>query len=169
LKKAQLFENIETAEISPEQFRTELRKVFEQPVSDEMLDNAWNAMLQDFPTQRIELLQMLKNQFRTFLLSNTNIIHYEAFNKILANNFFYSNLSPLFERDYYSFSCKLRKPDSRIYQSVLTENNLQPTETLFIDDNYENVEAAAKLGIKTHWLQKNETILEIFENFRAKS
>jgi HAD superfamily hydrolase (TIGR01509 family) len=46
-------------------------------------------------------------------------------------------------------SCEIHlgKPDLKIYQYLLDHCNLDPAETIFIDDRIDNVEVAAKLGI----------------------
>lgn len=49
------------------------------------------------------------------------------------------------------FSCRIKKvkPEPEIYEHLLTEHRLDPTETIFIDDMSENLEAAAAFGIRT--------------------
>lgn len=42
---------------------------------------------------------------------------------------------------------KLLKPDPAIYQCMLSRFKIKPEETVFIDDNLKNVEAAKALGI----------------------
>jgi putative hydrolase of the HAD superfamily len=48
-------------------------------------------------------------------------------------------------------SCEvgLRKPDPRIYELTCAQVGVAPTEAVFLDDNDENVSAAAALGIET--------------------
>lgn len=43
------------------------------------------------------------------------------------------------------------KPEPRIYEILLDRYDLDPAETLFIDDRPANLEAAARFGIATHW------------------
>lgn len=49
------------------------------------------------------------------------------------------------------FSCdvKMVKPNSDIYEFILSKYNLKPSETLFIDDTKTNLDAAEKHGIDT--------------------
>lgn len=51
--------------------------------------------------------------------------------------------------DVTVFSCveKIAKPDPRIYEISLQKLGVSPSETVFIDDNKQNVEAAEKLGM----------------------
>lgn len=45
---------------------------------------------------------------------------------------------------------KLVKPDAAIYQHLLDTCDLDPTDTFFIDDRQENIEAAEAMGITGH-------------------
>ncbi len=46
-----------------------------------------------------------------------------------------------------SYKVKLIKPDPKIYEYLLKEYDVVPEETVFIDDNADNIEAARKFGI----------------------
>lgn len=161
-QQTQLFDNYEKGFISSNDFRTELKKYLPKNISNQEIDNAWNAILLDLPIERIELLEKFKTTHRTFLLSNTNDIHIETFNQYLQKDFAIPDLSNLFEKMYLSYKIGMRKPDSEIFELVLKENNLKPNETLFIDDSIQHVEAAKKLGINAYWLDvKKESILDV--------
>ena len=94
-------------------------------MTEEEVINAWNALLLDFPQERIELLRNLKEKYRLFLLSNTNLIHYRKFQQqIYLQTGGY--LEDLFEKTYYSHTVGLSKPDVAIFQLVINENKLEP-------------------------------------------
>ena len=111
---------------------------------------AWNAIILDFPEHRLEFIEQLalENNYKLILLSNTNDLHLEQVieNMSLAR---YNRFKNCFHKFYLSQEIHLSKPSPSIYKFVLTENNLDPTECLFIDDLKENTEAASKLGIHT--------------------
>ena len=44
---------------------------------------------------------------------------------------------------------KVTKPDERIYQIAIDRYDLTPSDTVFIDDNLDNINAAVKLGFNT--------------------
>ncbi len=52
----------------------------------------------------------------------------------------------------------MRKPDPDIFEFVLQEQNLEPEETLFIDDSPQHLKTANNLGLQTHLLKKGETL-----------
>ncbi len=154
------FEKYETGELSDEEFITGIRGMAGKPLSREQIVGAWNALLLDFPPERIALLKELKTKYRTFLLSNTNSIHHDQFQeKLKREQGVY--LEDLFEKAYYSHTARLRKPEAAIFELVLNENNLVPAETLFIDDTASNFPQAEKLGIQVYHLEKGKDITGI--------
>jgi glucose-1-phosphatase len=157
-----IFDDFETGRISAEAFRMELRRITSLVISDECIDDAWNAMLLDLPLDRVELLQHLKTKYRLFLLSNTNEIHIQTFSKYLETGFGFKNMSHLFEKEYLSYKVGLRKPDEKIFELVILENKLRREETLFIDDSIQHVEGAGKAGLNALLLEKGKTIMELF-------
>jgi 2-haloacid dehalogenase len=59
---------------------------------------------------------------------------------------------------------KMRKPAPEFYQVLLDRYNVKPEDALFIDDNYRNVLAAEKEGIKSiHFKSADELAAELRE------
>lgn len=156
------FNDFEMGKIEPVTFLQELQS-YAPNISEEDIITAWNAMLLDFPPVRMQFLMNLKNRYRTFLLSNTNAIHHDAFQNIELNAA--GTLENFFEKAYYSHMLGFRKPDPEIFEYVLKENNLQAEETLFIDDNKTNVDAAISLKIKGIHLIPPEKIEDILAGY----
>ncbi len=156
------FMDFEKGKITPAIFIQELKN-YAPGLSEEDIITAWNAMLLDFPPGRMAFLLKLKNRYRTFVLSNTNAIHHQAFQKIDLNA--PGALENFFEKVYYSHELGYRKPDVEIFEHVLRENNLQAAETLFIDDSQANVEGARLANIKAIYLAPLEKIEDILADF----
>ncbi len=57
-------------------------------------------------------------------------------------------LAPFFDVTIFSSICGLRKPDPRIFQLAVEQLGVKPEECLFVDDNADNLTAAAGLGIE---------------------
>lgn len=162
-QQTKLFDLYEKGQISSEAFRNHVKTCFSTPIDDNTIDKAWNAMLLDLPPERLHLLQQLKTKHRIFLLSNTNDIHIQYINNYLQETFGIDDLSGYFEKVYLSYEVGMRKPDAEIFELVLSENNLDPNETLFIDDSIQHIESAKKLGIHTYWLDvKKESVMDLF-------
>lgn len=161
-----LFSDLEMGKISAEDFRNELRKLSNLPLSDEQIDHAWNAIILDFPPERLALLQNIRLNYRCFLLSNTNKIHYNVYQADLRNNHGIDGLESLFEKAYFSHDLGLRKPNANIFEYVINRHHLKLEETLFVDDSMQNIEAAEALGLQTLYidLNKNQEISDFFSN-----
>lgn len=157
-----VFEALETGKITPDAFRETLKQQMPPHITDTHIDSAWNAMLLNFPPERIELLKTLSKKYRIFLLSNTNAIHIAAFYDYMRKTNQLDTFLTVFEKIYYSHEIKMRKPNTEIFEFVLNENNLVSQETLFIDDSKEHTEGAKQTGINTIWLQKPKTVLDVF-------
>lgn len=110
--------------------------------------DAWNAIIGDFPLERLEFLEKLQNKYNIFLLSNTNPTHIDKFEHRVGLTFareFYAH----FNKIYFSYETKVRKPDEAVFNLILKQNNLKPNKTLFVDDTLEHIEVAKGLGINT--------------------
>ncbi|MFT5871992.1 MAG: epoxide hydrolase-like predicted phosphatase [Clostridium sp.] len=87
----------------------------------------------------VEVLKELKNKgYRLYVLSNFHLLAYEDVTK--RYEFF-----KCFDGDIISYREKLLKPDKDIYDKLIEKYNIEPKESIFIDDTIENIESAAKL------------------------
>ena len=88
----------------------------------------------------LELLTILYEKYRLAILSN----HPVGLREWLGD----WQIDHLFEVIICSGEIGLVKPDLRSYQLVLEQLQLEPEETIFIDDTPGHVEAAVSMGIK---------------------
>lgn len=160
LAQTPLFDDLETGKIGTDEFVEALQKVSSVAITREEVLSAWNAMLLDFPVRRLQLLQQLRLYYDLVLLSNTNEIHEESFNKILMSDRGIPNIGVFFDRVYFSHRVGLRKPDRAIFERILEECSFKPEHTLFIDDSPQHIATAKELGIQTIYLEKGMTIEE---------
>lgn len=156
-----IFNDFETAAISPAQFRAGIREAAQNnDITDEQIDAAWNSLLIGVPPNIHEVLLKVKEKYRTFLLSNNNEIHYKWIVDYLQKEFGMPDNSSLFEKAYYSQQMYLRKPHVEIFEQVLKENNLIPEETLFIDDSPQHLVGAKQAGMHTLLMDRHPRDLE---------
>lgn len=160
----ELFKQFEKGLIDSSTFRRGLNQLLGTTLSDEALDNAWNAMLLDLPKDRLQLLGGLSNRFKTFVLSNTNEIHVTAFEETVRQVAEGNPIDAYFYKVYYSNKVGMRKPDAEIFELVMHENSLHPSKTLFIDDTLEHIESAKQLGLHTWHLTDQEELFAVFGN-----
>lgn len=163
------FDYFETGSISSEEFRNELKKYIPNKANSHDIDTAWNAMLLDIPEETICLLKELRTKYKIYLLSNTNETHMKEIHRYLSETFDISSFDDIFHKTYYSYIEHLRKPDPKIFHRVLSENNLYPKETLFIDDTLEYINAAKKLGIICHHFLEEDSLQQLIRKYLRES
>jgi putative hydrolase of the HAD superfamily len=158
-----IFYDFEIGKVSKIEFIERLKNIsILDPSTNEVIE-AWNAMILDVPRERIDILFNLKENYKVFLLSNTNSIHQKKFisevNK--ENNISFNDL---FQKAYYSFEVGIRKPDKEVFEFTLNDSNLNPKETLFVDDSIDNIKVAQDIGIQTYHIDGKNSIAKLFSN-----
>jgi putative hydrolase of the HAD superfamily len=147
LHQAGVFDRLDKGQISEAEFRQAIRQQTGASLTDEQIDSAWNSLIAGVKEEKIKTLTKLISSHKTFLLSNTNFIHLKAITKYLLRTYGRVNLDSLFDKVYYSCVLGLRKPEKEIYQKVINDSGLKPSQTLYIDDSPEHVEGAAREGL----------------------
>ncbi|MEA3448035.1 MAG: HAD family phosphatase [Bacteroidota bacterium] len=155
-----LFNLLETGKISEAYFRDEMRRISGIPWTDKQIDEAWNTIILEFRPATIEMLKKLSKSCRLFLLSNTNSIHFRSYNQQIKQRFCRDGLSAFFERMFLSHQMGVRKPDSEIFFLMQKQTEVVPAQTLFIDDNAENIKTAQSLGYHTLHLRDGMKVEE---------
>ena len=153
---------LETGKINEEGFLNGIRKHIPHASIEEIKD-AWNTAIADFPLKRLEFLQKLSQNYRLFLLSNTDQIHIEKFEQD-AGASFYSDFYQCFEKIYFSHEIGVRKPNEGAYNHLINKHDIQPKRTLFVDDKKFNTDAAEAMGFHVwHLKAGEEDVTELFE------
>lgn len=157
-----IFMAYERGEVTDQEFRDSIRKLFSVQSTDAEIDHCWNAMLVDLPASTLTMLENLKKHFRVLALSNTNTIHINYVNEIMLRG---KVLDSWFHKAYYSYQLGMRKPELEIYQHVLDQNQLIPEQTIFLDDNLDNLKAANSLYIQTRHITHLQQVRDIFNSY----
>jgi glucose-1-phosphatase len=170
-----IFIQYEIGKISEDDFFDTLRKITEGPLSlptqlvgIRQLKEAWNGMLIQIPPQRFEMLTRLKERYKVYLLSNTNKTHVDWVDGYLQTVYGFTIQdfdTRFFHKSYYSHLIHLRKPNENIYEYVLKDADLVASETLFIDDNAQNIEGAKRVGLQTILHPIGDEIVETLKDF----
>ncbi len=142
------FGQLEQGLISPEEFRAFIRSQVDTPLTDGQIDEAFNRFLIGIPVERLRQLQMLRQRYGIYLLSNTNPIMWHA---KIAEEFEKDGLTieAYFDGIVTSFDAKILKPDVKIFEYAAVNCHIKPEETLFLDDSLANLTGAEKAGFRT--------------------
>jgi 2-haloacid dehalogenase len=115
----------------------------------------WEVMLQGEIPGTVALLHQLKKKYRLYGLTNWSA---ETIDIAYRRFAFFQE----FEGIVVSGTEKLIKPDKRIYQLLMDRYSIQPEESVFIDDNLNNVTAARELGFTAvHFLNAEQLETEL--------
>jgi len=159
-----VFKDFEKGLITEADFRQAIREAFSlNGVGDEEIDRVWNAMLADLPVSRLHFMQSLMARYRVMILSNTNSIHVRQLNtNMLPGIAGADSLNPFAHEVLFSHDIHLRKPDRAIFRYVLEAYSLVPGETMFLDDNPENVAGAREVGIRAEYITHPDIVFDLF-------
>lgn len=147
--------------LSPKEFRDYIRQMTHTALSDNDIDDILNAILIDIPQSRIDLLLALKAKYRLFLFSNTNQINYDCYTQAMRKKYGFDVFAKCFDACYFSHIIHMRKPGLQGFREILSGQQLNASETLFIDDNKANIEAARLAGLYAY-LIRDRDISDLF-------
>jgi len=131
---------------------TLLQKKF--PEHEDMIQlyyDGWETMLKSDIPESVSILHRLKEKYVLYGLTNWSA---ETFPIAYKRYSFFQ----VFKGIVVSGEEKLIKPDKRIFQLLFDRYRIQPENSLFIDDNIKNVQAAHELGLKTIHFQSPEQL-----------
>jgi len=130
----------EVGNISTDDFFDELQK--HTKTSDTKLREEFLSMLLGKNQNTVRLIKDLKKRkYKVACLSNTIDIHWEY----IKNEY---RILDLFDEKIASHIVGIAKPDLKIYKHTLRLLDIEPQESVFIDDLEENIAAADSLGMK---------------------
>jgi HAD superfamily hydrolase (TIGR01509 family) len=129
----------------------------------------FELLLKEFP-KHLQLNEEMKELFeecltthKVYILSN---FQYPAFNVLLENHAFLNKANGI----VVSAKVMMKKPEIGIFHYLLTQQRILPEESIFIDDNAENITTATRV-LMTGILFKSakQVRKELEKNFEKRS
>ena len=157
-----IFQKIDRGTMSIPDFLNAMRTEGGIQATDQQICDAWNSLIGPIPDERFRAFKQLKDTHNIYILSNTNDIHWGYVDKKCLY-FEGEHVTPWFKHAFRSYDMHLEKPEREIYQAVLDTAQINPDETLFIDDNQPNLDAAAQLGIHTLLTKGGDWVMKLRE------
>jgi 2-haloacid dehalogenase len=136
-----------------------IKKFPEHETNIRLFYEKWELMLNGPIVETVEIFKSLKDSKKYKLLALTNWSA-ELFPIALDKYDFLH----WFDGRVVSGEEKTRKPFKEIYDIIINRYNLNPANTLFIDDNLRNINAANELGIHTIHFQNAKQFKSILNN-----
>jgi len=124
--------------------------------ADRLRDIWMNSTVGEMPV--VSLLDELQKKYAVWVISNTT----EAHIKSLQSQFVFLNS---FNGIITSEGAGFHKPHPNIFKFALEEANTDVTSSLFIDDNFDNVESAENMGFTVHHYVNFETFQQFIQAY----
>lgn len=141
-------------QISSRDFVSNIQKLLSVPAEREEIVSGWNNMFSLKP-RMLELAKTLKEHYRTFILSNTNELHWDFVRQNLGIDLWTHGQMP-------SHIVHAAKPDPAIFKEAEKEFNLVPAQSVLIDDLERNIVGAQNMGWQAiQHRSEEETISEL--------
>lgn len=162
------FESLESGHITVAEFHNIMHTLLPENVTNARIDNAFQKFLIGIPLERLQQLRKLRKKFNLFLLSNTNPIMWKGF---IATQFAQEGLTV---RDYFdgittSFNAKALKPSPQIFEYASRTMEIEPGETLFLDDSQANCDAAIELGWHAAHVPMDKGFMDVITDYFNES
>ena len=155
-----LFYRYETGKIDTVGFRDGIRHISGVEVSDEELDDAWNAMIVRIPEKRTTLIKQLSERYDLYMLSNTSPLHAPVYERMYLETSGIP-MHEAFKKIYYSYDIGCHKPDAEAWEYVISDAGIIPGETLFLDDNIHNIKASQELGFQAIHIHERRSLTDL--------
>jgi len=155
--KSEEWPMLDRGTISEEEAKANIinRKIENEDFINSVFEN-WYDILTPIESN-VEVLEKLKEKgYKVFYLSN---FHLAAFEYVIKKYDFFE----LFDGGIVSYKENLIKPEKEIYEKVIHNYKINPSETVFIDDMQENVQVAMKQGIKGIVLENTKNLRDELE------
>ncbi|MCB9236108.1 MAG: HAD-IA family hydrolase [Bacteroidia bacterium] len=142
---------LELGTISNADFLQQAASHFGFLASPQDIENAWMEVLEGVVPVSRQVISGLAGKFRLNLLSNSNTIHHKRFFPQCESVFSH------FENLFFSFDFGLAKPGKEIFLKAAEVADLDPAQTLFIDDSRPNLAGAVQAGFDALlWPERKE-------------
>lgn len=133
----------DTGRLTSEEFHRRVMAHFGLQLPFSQFSAWWNEIF-DPMEGMADLVSHLATKYPLYLVSNTNALHFAYIKKRYA-------FLQHFQSFVLSFEIGSRKPEPGIYQALIHQTGLPPSQCLFVDDKMPFVDAARQQGL-TAWL-----------------
>lgn len=113
----------------------------------------WEVMVKSDIPETVSILYKLKEKYNIYGLSNWSA---ETFPIVYKRYQFFNE----FKGIVLSGEEKMIKPDKKIFQLLLDRYKLKAENSVFIDDNIKNIQAAEELGLQTIFYENSSKLEE---------
>lgn len=161
-----IFLEVEDGRIDADEFCRKLGAYCGRDISFNEAKHAWLGYIVGDPQYRLNYIRTLRKEYKIYILSNTNPF---VMSWARSADFTPSGkpLDHYVDKIYASYELNTVKPHKEIFEHLIRDAKLKPSESVFIDDGTSNVEMGKSLGFHVlqpingeDWRDKLDRILQ---------
>lgn len=143
-----IFQELEEGKLTADEFRQELGKLCECELTMEKVQQAWLGFFNEVDLRKLNYILELSKSYHVYILSNTNpfVMSWACSSEFSPLR---KPLNDYCDKLYLSFQIGYTKPAPEIFDFMIKDSGLLPSETLFVDDGGSNIRIGKELGFKT--------------------
>lgn len=158
---AAFFGEMERGEITTDQFLNEIRKASGQELSNDAIRSAYGSLLSGIPIDKLRLIKSLRDRgYKIYALSNISELLMVPISKYFEADSL--TMDDYFDKMYLSYQMGVMKPNPKIYEMLIADSGITPSQTLFIDDGEKNIAAAREFGLQVYLAEAGEDFSHLF-------
>jgi putative hydrolase of the HAD superfamily len=138
--------------ITPREFHRDAAKLLGVKLPFGQFAAIWNDIFWE-DSHACDIARKLKKDYRVFLLSNVNRLHFEFIIKKFG-------IMKIFDEIVASFAVGAMKPEKKIYDHVVRKARCDRSKILYIDDREDLIKAARRMGIDSIRFEGAEKLRE---------
>lgn len=141
-----IFQELEEGKLSVDEFRKELSKLCSRELTIEEVQQAWMGFITGIDIRKLDYILELKKSYRIYILSNTNpyVMSWACSPQFSSQG---KSLADYCEKLYLSYQIGYTKPEPEIFNFMIKDSKITPSETIFVDDGSVNIGIGKKTRI----------------------
>lgn len=143
-----IFQELEEGKLSADEFRQQLGDLCGRELTMEETKQAWLGFFNGVDLRKLDYIAELRNSYQVYVLSNTNpfVMSWACSPEFSSRK---KPLNDYCDALYLSYQVGYTKPAPEIFDFMIKDANLNPSETLFVDDGSSNIRIGKELGFET--------------------
>lgn len=160
IERSEITEEFDRGKFSGRKFYGKLSNLIGMEISYEDFKGVWSSHFSR-KKEMEKLVKKLKNNYKLFLLSNINELHYGW----LEENY---PILKSFDEHVLSFKVGKRKPNPEIFEIALEKTGAKPKGCAYTDDIEKYVKVADNLGIRGIVFKNREQLAKEIKDLGVK-
>ena len=144
-----IFQELEEGKLTAEGFRDKLGELCRRELTMEETRQAWLGFFTGVDIRKLDYMLELRRSYHVYILSNTNpyVMSWACSPGFSSQG---KPLTDYCDKLYLSYQVGCTKPEPEIFNYMLKDSGMLPSEILFVDDGASNIHIGKEFGLHTY-------------------